>query len=180
MADASSAAPDAATDKKKPRGLAALFDGEAMTIGLQALPIFAFPFVQYAPSGMFVFWITSSILTIAQRTALRSESFRAAVGLPTSEEIRAAVASGGPQALKAASAAVGDARRQLEWVQAQVLAPFAERAARECGDELRRDVNAALVKARRTGKISLELEAVVRVDEDTGREYIGVVRKGKK
>jgi membrane protein insertase Oxa1/YidC/SpoIIIJ len=152
-----------------------LLSGEAMTVTLQALALFSYPFVQGVPAGMFVFWITSGVLTAAQRAALSSDAVRAAIGLPTAEQVAAAARGRGPPVLQAAGSAVRDFRAQLEFVQSEILSNFANR---KPGEALRVEVDGALCRARRNGKIGFDLTAVIRVDEDTGRKYIAVVKKG--
>lgn len=160
------------TEKKR---VPTLFSGETTTVGLQALALFSYPFIQGVPAGMFVFWITSGLLTAAQRAALSSDAVRTAIGLPTAEQVAKAARSRGPPALQAAGSAVRDVRAQLEFVQSDVLSNFANR---KPGEDLRKDVDAALRRARRRGKIGIDLEAVIRKDDETGREYIAVVRRG--
>lgn len=166
---------DAIETTKEKKRLPALLSGEATTIGLQALALFSYPFVQGVPAGMFVFWITSGLLTAAQRAALSSDRARAAIGLPTSEQLAKAARSRGPPILQAAGTAVRDVRAQLEFVQSNVLSKFPDR---KPGEDLREDVDAALRRSRRSGKISIDLEAIIRTDHDTGRKYIAVVRRG--
>lgn len=152
-----------------------IMSGETMTTGLQALALFSFPFIQHAPSGMFVFWITSGALTAVQRAVLSTDASRRSIGLPTSAELAAAAKAEGPHVLRATGRAVKAVREQLEHVQTSVLSTFSKRRVDE---NLKADVNRALVREKRHGRIAIDLEAIIREDSDSGRKYLAVIRKG--
>jgi membrane protein insertase Oxa1/YidC/SpoIIIJ len=163
------------TQRPPPPRAVPLVGSDTVTVCLQAAALFAYPLVQGAPSGMFVFWLTSGLLTAAQRAALGSDRARAALGLATAAELAAARRGRGPPVLRAAGRAVRGVRAQLEWVQTELLGRFSGRRADEA---LRADVDAALRRAHKAGRVALDLAAVLRVDSDSGRDYVAVVRRG--
>lgn len=142
------------------------------TTGLQGLTLLSFPYIQSLPAGMFVFWIANGVLTATQRAILQSTSARRQLGLITAADIES---STGPGMLRATGSAVGAVRRQLEHVQHSVVSAF---ATRRVDESLVADVNRALQRERWNGRVTLDLEAVMRRDDETGKRYLAVVRKG--
>lgn len=146
--------------------------GSWLPTALQGVVILSFPYILDVPAAVHVLWIANGTLTALQRTALRSDGFRKAIGLPTRADVAAA---DGPPVLRATAEAMRGAKLQLEYVRDSVLTKFPNRSV---DDKLRDDVNRALERELFARRISIRLEAVVRRDGDSGRKYLAVVRKG--
>jgi membrane protein insertase Oxa1/YidC/SpoIIIJ len=152
-----------------------ILGGDTMTTAVQGLAIFSFPFMLEMPSGMFVFWISSGIVTAVQRAVLSSDTGRLAIGLPTAAQLAKVRREAGPPVLKATGGAVKAIRVQLEYVQREVLSSF---SGRRVDKDLLVAVNKALRRERSRGRIGIDLEAVIRRDDSTDRKYIAVIRRG--
>lgn len=140
---------------------------------LQVLCVASLTMTMDLPAGVLLLWTSNGVVTAVQRSLLSNQRVRQRIGLMTTEEMKA---MGGPQVLEGTKMAVSKVRQELEYVQKAVLRGFPQRIVDE---KLRWDVNQALERERWKGRISMELEAVIRVDERDGRPYIAVIRKGK-
>lgn len=152
-----------------------IFDRDAITTFLQGVAIFSYPFITELPSGMFIFWISSGLVTALQRSVFTSDYGRRKLGLPTFAELRTVIKEPGPPVLRAAGGAVRVVREQLEYIQGEVLSSF---SGRRVDESLRNDVNRTLRRERKRGHVGIDLEAVIRKDGDTGRNYLAVVKRG--
>jgi membrane protein insertase Oxa1/YidC/SpoIIIJ len=157
------------------RPRSSLFSGDGMTTFIQGVSILVFPYMQHLPAGYFIFWISSGLMTAAQRAAFSSDRIRSAIGLPSAEALATARREAGPPVLQAAGGAVKIVREQLEYVQQQVLPQF---ASRRVDNGLRSDVNKALEREKKKGNIRIDLEAVLRTDNQSGKKYVAVIRRG--
>jgi membrane protein insertase Oxa1/YidC/SpoIIIJ len=161
--------------RQKPLKASSALSGDWMTTAIQGVAVFAFPYMLDMPSGILLFWISSGVLTCVQRAVLSSDAGRLAIGLPTAANLAAMSREAGPPVLRATGGAVKAFREQLEYVRDDVLSSF---AGRRVDDALRADVNKVLRKERARGRIGIDLEGVIRFDDDSGRKYLAVVRRG--
>lgn len=145
--------------------------GETLTTGLQIFSVLSLGMTMELPAGIILFWTSNGVLTTLQRGVLSSDRFRRSVGLLTTADIENA---SGPPVLKSTKTAVDKIRKELEYVQREVLSIFAERRVNE---KLCKEVNRMLEKERWNGRLSVDLEAVIREDDLNGKKYIAVVKK---
>lgn len=83
------------------------------------------------------------------------------------------VGGGGKEILEGVKGRVEDIRRELEYVQREVLGRF---EGVSVDDRLVEDVDKVLKREVWNGRISIGLKAVLRVDEG-GKKYVAVIRK---
>lgn len=146
--------------------------GEWFNTLLQVVAVASLTFTMDLPAGMLVLWASNGAVTATQRWVLLNDGLRRRVGLYTAEDI---AKTAGPPILQGTKKAVEVIRRELQYVQREVLARFQNRSVDQ---KLRDDLNRVLERERWRGRISMQLEAVIREDDRDGRKYIAVVRKG--
>lgn len=139
---------------------------------LQVLSVVSLTVTMDLPAGVLLLWTSNGVVTAVQRSLLSNQRVRQSIGLMTAEEMKM---MGGPPILEGTKMAVSKVREELEYVQKAVLRKFPGRIVDEnlCGD-----VNRALKRERWSGRISMDLEAMIRVDDRDGKPYIAVIRKG--
>lgn len=169
--------PTDAAERGSPRSNAAMTRimnsrGEWLSTLLQIVSVASLTVTMHLPSGMILLWASNGAVTALQRWALSNESVRRHVGLLTTEDV---LRASGPPVLQSTKTAIDQVRRELEYVQREVLARFPNR---EVDSKLRDEVNRVLNRERWNGRISMQLEAVIREDDRDGRKYIAVIRKG--
>lgn len=147
--------------------------GEGLSTLFQIVAVASLTVTVDLPAGMLLLWTSNGAVTAVQRAMLSNDGVRRGIGLLTTSDIRQA---SGPPVLETTKKAVEAIRRELEYVQREVLVQF---PGRRVDEGLMRDVNRVLERERWNGRISVQLEAVIREDERDGKKYIAVVRKGK-
>lgn len=146
--------------------------GEWLSTLLQVVAVASLTVTMDLPSGMILLWASNGAVTAMQRWALSSDDVRRRIGLLVAEDIAQA---SGPPVLLSTKAAVDQMRRELEYIQREVLTRFPNRGV---DARLRDEINRVLKRERWNGRISMQLEAVIREDDRDRKKYIAVVRKG--
>ena len=140
--------------------------------GLQGLCVVSLSVTTELPTGIVLFWATNAVMTTLQRTVLTNDRARRYLGLLTKEDI---ASSKGPPVLQSTGVAVEQVRKELSYIQNNVMSIFKNRRPNK---QLCKDVNRMLQRERWNGRISVDLEAVLRADDRDGRKYVAVVRRG--
>lgn len=146
--------------------------GEAVTTTMQVVAVVVLTFTTQLPAGLVLFWVSNAAITALQRWLFSLESVRKRIGLPTPDDIAKVQRS---NLMPAIEQSVEEVRKQLSYVQQRMLQMFANRSV---DDRLRTDVNRMLERERRSGRISADLEAVIRQDERDGKRYVAVIKRG--
>lgn len=146
--------------------------GEQLTTVLQVVAVASLSFTTDLPAGMLLFWASNGVVTAVQRAVFGNDRIRRSIGLLTQDDLQRMV---GPPVLQSTAVAYANIKKELEFVQRELLSGFSDRTVDE---KLVKEVNNALERERRRGNISVRLQAVLRKDEDNGRPYVAVVRHG--
>lgn len=148
--------------------------GEALSRMLQMICVASLTVTMDLPSGLVLFWFFNGSLTTLQRYLISYPPLRRQIGLVTPEELALIK---GPDVMTPVGKAMETVRQELSYVQREVVGRF---SGRRVDETLCNQVNRALDRERWSGRIRVDLEAVIRHDnDDSNRPYIAVVMKGK-
>lgn len=146
--------------------------GNTVTTFLQMVAVVALIVTTELPTGVVLLWASNGVITAIQRWALSRDSVRTYLGLPTAKDIMAVQRS---NIMPAIEHGVEHIRKELSYIQTRMLQVYEKRAVDE---SLCADINRMLKRERWSGRISSDLEAVIRQDERDGKLYVAVVRRG--
>lgn len=145
---------------------------DGFTTVLQVVAVSSLLVTTQLPAGIVLLWASNGVITATQRWALSRDGVRRTLGLPTKGDISSIQQS---NLMPAIEQGVEQVRKELSYIQSRMLEMFPNRAV---DDRLCADVNRLLKRERFSGRISGDLEAVIREDDSSGRAYVAVVRKG--